>query len=66
MGPMVIRAMALAMPPIAEDQHAIFNAFAASPRSAMGKPSKVVAIDAGVPGMRNKIAGIAPPYIDPL
>ena len=65
-GPMVIRAMALAMPPMADDQHATFSALDASPLSAMGKPSKVVAIEAGVPGMRSKIAGIAPPYIDPL
>jgi hypothetical protein len=65
-GPMVISATALAIPPIADDQQATFSALDASPRSAIGKPSKVVAIDAGVPGIRSRIAGIAPPYIDPL
>ena len=42
------------------------RACAALPCSVIGKPSKVVAIAAGVPGMFNRIAGIAPPYIDPL
>ena len=65
-GPIVISAMALAIPPIAEDQQATLSALAASPFSAMGKPSNVVAIEAGVPGMRNRMAGIAPPYIEPL
>ena len=65
-GPMVISAMALAMPPMADDQQAILSALEASPRSAIGKPSKVVAMEAGVPGIRSRIAGIAPPYIDPL
>ena len=47
-GPIVIKAMALAIPPKADDQQATFNALAASPRSAIGKPSKVVAMDAGI------------------
>src|SRR6056297_1238715 len=65
-GPTVISAIALAMPPTAEDQQAILSALDASPLSAMGNPSKVVAIDAGVPGIRNRVAGMAPPYIDPV
>ena len=36
-----------------------------SPPLAMGKPSRVVMIEAGVPGMRSKVAVIMPPLTEP-
>jgi hypothetical protein len=41
------------------------NARPGWPPTAMGYPSKVVIMDAGVPGIRNKVAEINPPLIDP-
>src|SRR5699024_12838619 len=42
------------------------NALPAFPFCAITYPSKVVAIEEGVPGKFNKIAGINPPDIPPL
>jgi hypothetical protein len=43
----------------------VLRALYACPFSAIGCPSKVVAIDAGVPGILSKIAEISPPETEP-
>ena len=51
-------------PPIAEASSATPRALPASPRCAIGYPSKVVGADEGTPGILNRIAVIEPPVID--
>ena len=41
------------------------NALPASPRSAIGAPSKVVATEEGVPGIFSRMAEIRPPEVPP-
>ena len=53
------------MPPIKLERIPIFRARSLSPRFAIGKPSKVVVIEDGVPGILIKIAGTRPPEIPP-
>ena len=47
--------------PTAETSAELVNAIPARPCLAMGKPSNVVAIDAGVPGVLMRIAGTRSP-----
>ena len=42
------------------------SAFPASPRAARGCPSKQVATEEGVPGIRSNIAETSPPEIPPM
>ena len=42
------------------------SAFGASPLSAIGRPSKQVATEAGVPGIFRRIAEISPPLVPPI
>ena len=49
-----------------EEKIANLSARLASPRLAMGWPSIAVAAASGVPGLFNRIAGIAPPEVPPL
>ena len=65
-GARVIRAMALTMPPSADDMLAMRRAAPDFPCWDIGNPSKVVTIADGVPGIRSSTAGMAPPYIEPL
>ena len=60
-----MRAKMLIMPPINEYKIPTPKAFPASPCSAIGPPSKTVAIDDGVPGILSNIAEINPPEIPP-
>ena len=55
----------LLAPIIDKAKSAIDNARPASPRRAIGYPSRIVAAAAGVPGVRIRIAEIDPPYIAP-
>jgi hypothetical protein len=64
-GDINISAKMLICPPRKEYNIPTPNAFPASPLSAMGPPSKTVAIEDGVPGIFNKIAEINPPEIPP-
>src|SRR6056297_4019588 len=51
---------------VQEAQSAMPSARPASPRSAIGWPSRMVAEEAGVPGVLIRIAGIEPPKMPPL
>ena len=51
--------------PTKDAKAAVTSACCAMPLRASGKPSKVVAMAAGVPGVLMRIAGIASPYIAP-
>ena len=44
----------------------MLSALPASPRAAIGCPSKQVATDAGVPGILSRIAEIRPPDVPPI
>ena len=61
-----IRIIKLIPPPINEYNVPIRMARPPSPLKAMGYPSKVVATEAGVPGILNNIAVIKPPDILPI
>ena len=52
--------------PTSDANTEIPSAFPASPLRAIGDPSKVVAIEAGVPGILRRIAEIKPPDIPPI
>ena len=60
-----ISAKTLSKPPQNENTMPIPNAFPASPRLAIGDPSKQVATEEGVPGILIKIAEIRPPETPP-
>ena len=53
-------------PPMNENTIPIPKAFPASPLSTIGYPSKVVAMEAAVPGIFNSIAEIKPPEAPPI
>jgi len=53
------------MPPKNEAVMPMRKARTASPRLAIGWPSKPVVIEAGVPGILIRIAGIRPPLMPP-
>ena len=60
-GAMARSAIALSVPPNRDAMVDIPNASPLRPATASGKPSSAVAIDASVPGVRNRIAVIEPP-----
>ena len=64
-GASVINRTALMMPPKNEDHTPMPSASPGRPLRAMGKPSKVVATEDGVPGMPVRIPAISPPDSPP-
>ncbi len=64
-GARVISRMALMMPPQNDAHTPMPSASPGSPFRAMGKPSKVVATDEGVPGMPVRIPAMRPPERPP-
>src|SRR5665648_729583 len=64
-GAVVLRKIKPIVPPIKEEIRAVPIAFAANPFLAKGRPSNVVAIEEGVPGIPNSIAEYKPPEIAP-
>ena len=56
-----MRATAPTMPPVTEESVATVTARLPSPFLAIGKPSKVVAIEDGVPGVLTRMAAYEPP-----
>lgn len=65
-GAMRIRQNMLSSPPMKEKTMPVPRALPASPRMAMGWPSKVVPKEAAVPGMFSKMALIRPPDTPPI
>jgi len=59
------RTNALIIPPVNEAVVDIFNALSASPLYVIGKPSKTVAAELGVPGTFSNMAEMDPPYMAP-
>jgi hypothetical protein len=66
LGEININAKILIIPPIKEYNIPAPRALPASPLSAIGPPSRTVAIDDGVPGILSNIADISPPDIPPM
>ena len=64
-GAMTTRQTPEKMPPMAEENTPMSSASPARPCFAMGEPSKVVAMEAGVPGIFSRIAEIKPPEMEP-
>ncbi len=64
-GAMNINAAIDRIVPMKEKTMAMPSAFAPSPFSIIGPPSKVVAIDDGVPGILRRMAAIKPPDVAP-
>lgn len=58
-------AIAPAIPPQKDAMHASCNASPPRPFLVIGKPSIVVAAEAGVPGVLSRQAEILPPYVEP-
>jgi len=65
-GAMKISAAMLNMVPRKENTTPTPSALAPSPFSIIGPPSKVVAIEDGVPGILSRIAEIRPPEVAPM
>ena len=65
-GEIKIRASRLMMVPKKENTMPTPSAFPASPFKAIGRPSRQVAMEAGVPGIFSRIAEIRPPEIPPI
>jgi hypothetical protein len=64
-GAIKIKQRPLKSPPATDEITAVLNAFPASPRWAMGNPSRTVADADGCPGALRRMAEIEPPYIAP-